>query len=73
MVDEAFDAKAFSAIKKGEKSERVKQLQKDLGLTADGVFGSGTEAKVKEFQTTNKLAETEYRNEIIHVVLHSRR
>jgi len=55
-VDEALDTKAFSAIMKGEKSERVKQLQKDLGLTADGVFGAGTEAKVKEFQTTNKLS-----------------
>ena len=55
-VDEALDAKAFSTIMKGEKSERVKQLQKDLGLTADGVFGARTEAKVKEFQTTNKLS-----------------
>jgi len=55
MVDEALDVNAFSYIRKGEKSERVKQLQKDLGITADGVFGAGTEAKVKAFQTTNKL------------------
>ena len=43
MVDEAFDAKTFSVIKKGETSERVKQLQKDLGLPDfgkyNGVFG----------------------------------
>jgi peptidoglycan hydrolase-like protein with peptidoglycan-binding domain len=55
-VDEALNVKAFAPIKKGEKSERVKQLQKDLGLEADGVFGDATEKKVKEFQTTNKLA-----------------
>jgi peptidoglycan hydrolase-like protein with peptidoglycan-binding domain len=54
-VDEALDTKAFAPIKKGEKSDRVKQLQKDLGIEADGTFGDGTEKKVKEFQTTNKL------------------
>ena len=54
-VDEALDTKAFAPIKKGEKSDRVKQLQKDLGIGADGVFGDGTEKKVKEFQTANKL------------------
>lgn len=54
-VDEALDTKAFASIKKGEKSDRVKYLQKDLGISADGVFGDGTEKKVKEFQTANKL------------------
>lgn len=55
-VDEALDTKQFSVIKKGEKSERVKQLQKDLNIKAvDGMFGSELENKVKEFQTTNKL------------------
>lgn len=55
-VDEALDTKQFSVIKKGEKSERVKQLQKDLDIKAvDGIFGSELENKVKEFQTTNKL------------------
>jgi hypothetical protein len=54
-VEEALDPKAFAPIIKGEKSERVKELQKNLGLTADGTFGSDTEKKVKEFQTANKL------------------
>jgi len=45
----------FSAIMKGEKSDRVKNLQKDLGITDDGVFGPGTEKAVKEFQTKNKI------------------
>jgi len=57
-VEEALDTKAFSPIKVGEKSDRVKQLQKDLKLPAkeqDGVFGKGTEDKVKKFQGDNKL------------------
>ena len=57
-VEEALDPKAFSPIKLGEKSDRVKQLQKDLKLPAkeqDGVFGKGTEDKVKKFQSDNKL------------------
>jgi len=57
-VEEALDPKTFSPIKVGEKSDRVKQLQKDLKLSAkeqDGVFGKGTEDKVKKFQSDNKL------------------
>ena len=59
MVDEAFDAKTFTVIKKGETSERVKQLQKDLGLPDfgkyNGVFGDTTDKAVRAFQTKNKL------------------
>jgi peptidoglycan hydrolase-like protein with peptidoglycan-binding domain len=58
-VEEALDPKAFSIIKKGETSDRVKQLQKDLGLPDfgkyNGVFGDATEKAVREFQTKNKL------------------
>ena len=42
-------------VKKGDKNDLVKQIQKVLGLSADGIFGSGTEASVKEFQTKNGL------------------
>jgi hypothetical protein len=48
----------FKPLKKGEKSKRVTELQKDLGMStkeADGSFGPATETKVKEFQKTNKL------------------
>ena len=65
-VDEALDAKSlkFSVIKKGEKSERVKQLQrdlKDLGIwksdsEPDGVFGPSLENTVTKFQTDNKIS-----------------
>jgi putative chitinase len=42
-------------LKNGSKGEEVKQLQTLLGLTADGIFGNGTEAKVKEWQSANGL------------------
>ena len=38
-------------IKKGSKGEAVKTLQKNLGISADGVFGSKTEEAVKKFQS----------------------
>jgi len=65
-VDEALDAKSlkFSVIKKGEKSERVKQLQKDLkdlgiwksDTQPDGVFGPSLENTVTQFQKDNKIS-----------------
>ena len=42
-------------VKKGDNNESVKKLQAKLGLTADGVFGSGTEDAVKAWQTKNGL------------------
>lgn len=42
-------------LKNGSKGEDVKKLQEKLGLTADGSFGPGTEAKVKEWQAANGL------------------
>ena len=37
-------------LKKGSKGKEVKQLQEALGIGADGIFGSGTEAAVKNFK-----------------------
>jgi len=42
-------------LKNGSTGEDVKKLQTKLGLTADGSFGPGTEAKVKAWQTANGL------------------
>ena len=42
-------------LKNGSKGNDVKLLQEKLGLTADGDFGPGTEAKVKAWQTANGL------------------
>ena len=41
----------MEVIKKGSKGEAVKNLQKAIGVTADGVFGANTEAAVKKFQS----------------------
>ena len=40
-------------LKKGSKGQSVKELQEALGIGADGIFGSGTEAAVKKFQKEN--------------------
>lgn len=42
-------------LKRGSTGEDVKKLQAKLSLTADGIFGPGTEAKVKEYQTAHGL------------------
>ena len=58
VTNEANEINQFKPLRKGEKGERVKSLQKDLGLSdkeVDGAFGPATEAKVKEFQKENKL------------------
>ncbi len=38
-------------LKKGDRGPEVKEVQKALEITADGIFGSGTEASVKKFQS----------------------
>ena len=54
-------AASYSTVKKGSKGSDVKTLQTMLnkvdnaGLTVDGIFGSGTEKAVKNFQKANKL------------------
>jgi len=42
-------------LKNGSRGAEVKQLQAFLGLTADGIFGNGTEAAVKKWQRENGL------------------
>lgn len=45
----------FSVIKRGSTGEGVKIVQTVLGINADGIFGKGTEAKVKEWQRSHDL------------------
>ena len=42
-------------IKKGSKGNEVKEIQKALGLNADGIFGAYTEAAVKKYQKSKGL------------------
>ena len=42
-------------LKVGSKGEDVKKLQTKLGLTADGIFGKGTEKEVKKWQIDNDV------------------
>jgi hypothetical protein len=42
-------------LKKGSRGSDVKILQEFLNIGADGIFGSGTEAAVKSWQSDNKL------------------
>ncbi len=46
---------AHSELYKGDSNEDVTQLQKLLGINADGVFGDQTEAAVIEFQRKHGL------------------
>jgi len=42
-------------LKKGSKGQEVKLLQEFLKIGADGIFGKGTEAAVKAWQSNNNL------------------
>ena len=42
-------------LKKGCRGNDVKELQKKVGVTADGIFGNNTKNAVKKFQKANKL------------------
>ena len=46
----------LSVLKKGSTGEQVRSLQKLLGITADGSFGSITEKAVKAYQKAEGLA-----------------
>lgn len=46
----------MAVYKRGSIGEQVKQIQKALGIKADGIFGKGTEDAVKKFQKDNNLA-----------------
>lgn len=43
-------------LKKGSRGESVKQLQKALGIKADGIFGPQTDAAVRAYQRKSGLA-----------------
>jgi Transglycosylase-like domain/Putative peptidoglycan binding domain len=42
-------------VKRGDHGEAVRSIQRELGITADGVFGPQTEGAVKRFQRRHDL------------------
>lgn len=46
-----------TVVKKGDRGLIVKTIQKLVGATSDGIFGTITESKVKAFQKANKLSQ----------------
>ena len=46
----------LSTLRVGSKGPEVVELQKALGIPADGQFGPGTATALKKWQSTNKLA-----------------
>lgn len=45
----------YKTVKKGSRGPTVKAVQEALGITADGVFGPGTERTVRAWQLANDL------------------
>ena len=45
----------MKTIRKGDRGEEVKTLQRALGVTADGIFGAQTESVLKEWQFDHGL------------------
>jgi len=45
----------LETVRKGSKGSTVAKMQKALGISADGDFGPGTEAKLQEWQRANGL------------------
>lgn len=56
QITDAVTTPKYETVRVGSKGETVKLVQAKLGLTADGVFGPGTERAVKAWQTANGLA-----------------
>jgi hypothetical protein len=49
------DTRDRPTLRRGASGDLVKEIQKKVGVTADGVFGGGTEAAVREFQRNHAM------------------
>lgn len=49
------DHENYGVLRRGMRGEGVRIMQQALGLNADGIFGPGTERKLKEWQAANSL------------------
>ena len=55
ITDDEVPEVELSVLKKGMRGDGVKAMQEALGIGADGIFGPGTEKKLKEWQAANGL------------------
>jgi len=53
--DDDFDIDDIGVLRKGCRGEGVKMMQEALGISADGIFGPGTERVLKEWQASKGL------------------
>jgi putative chitinase len=53
--DDHVDAENYGVLRKGMRGAGVKLMQEALGIGADGIFGPGTETKLKEWQASKGL------------------
>jgi putative chitinase len=53
--DDHADAEDYGVLRKGMKGDGVRIMQKALGVSADGIFGPGTEKQLKAWQSHNGL------------------
>ena len=51
----AVDDKARPTLRRGMRGAEVATLQRELGVEADGIFGAGTEARLRAWQRTHAL------------------
>jgi peptidoglycan hydrolase-like protein with peptidoglycan-binding domain len=49
------DAAGRPTLRRGARGDLVKQIQAKVGAPADGIFGPGTEAQLRQFQRDNGL------------------
>ena len=53
--DDDFEIEDIGVLRKGSRGEGVQMMQEALGIGADGIFGPGTERKLKEWQASKGL------------------
>lgn len=54
-VDYEYEVDDMGLLRKGSQGSGVRILQKNLGIAVDGIFGSHTEAVLKDWQRRNQL------------------
>jgi putative chitinase len=56
VKDDEVDLSELGLLRRGSRGDGVKLMQEALGIVADGIFGAGTEQKLKDWQSANGLS-----------------